>query len=117
MAVRIDSSTVHEPDVLVRRGPPLDDDALVVTDPIILVEVVSPSLHKRDSGSKLEACFRLPSVRHYLIVKTENQIIIHHRRDEAGTIDIRIIRDARIDLDPPGILVTDLFPEAPPGTA
>src|SRR3954451_18212623 len=44
MAVRIDSSTVHEPDVLVRRGPPLDDDSLVVTDPIILVEVVSPSL-------------------------------------------------------------------------
>jgi len=117
MAVRIDADTIYEPDALVRCGAPLDGNALVVTDPIIVVEVVSPSSHKRDSGSKLEAYFRLPSVRHYLVVKTENQVIIHHRRDEAGAIATRIIRDGRIDLDPPGIRVTELFPEAPPETA
>jgi Uma2 family endonuclease len=112
MAVRVDATTIYEPDVLVRCGPPLDDDATEVTDPLILVEVVSPSSRKRDSGSKLEDYFRLPSVRHYLVVKTENHAIIHHQRDETGVITTHIIRDGTLRLDPPGIRLSDLF--APP---
>ena len=109
MAVRVDADTVYEPDMLVRCGPPLDDTAVVIGDPMIIVEVVSPSSRRRDSGSKLEAYFRLPSVRHYLIVKTDNQAIIHHRRDEAGEISTRIVRDGVIALDPPGLVVTGVF--------
>jgi Uma2 family endonuclease len=109
ISVRIDETTIYEPDALVRCGPPLDDNATQVIDPLILVEVVSPSSRKRDSGSKLEDYFRLPSVRHYLIVKTENQAIIHHHRDEAGVITTRIIRDGALRLDPPGIELRGLF--------
>ena len=101
MSVRVDADTLYEPDAMVRCGPPIDDNATEVADPVILVEVVSPSSRKRDSGSKLEDYFRIPSVRHYLIVKTENQAIIHHRRDEAGTITTHIVRDGAIQLDPP----------------
>ena len=50
------------------------------SDPIIVVEVVSPSSLARDAGAKLEDYFRLPSVQHYLILKTENRTIIHHQR-------------------------------------
>lgn len=64
MAVRIDAQTIYEPDAMVRCGSPLDDDAVVVTDPLIIVEVGSPSSASRDTGSKLEAYFRLPSLRH-----------------------------------------------------
>jgi Uma2 family endonuclease len=95
--------------VLVRRGPPLDDDATEVTDPMIVVEVVSRSSHERDSGSKLEDYFRIPTVRHYLIVKTENHALIHHQRDEAGAISTHIVRDGTLRLDPPGLAVTGLF--------
>lgn len=109
MVVRVDAGTVCEPDALVRCGPPLNDNATEVADPVILVEVVSPSSRKCDSGSKLEGYFRIPSMRHYLIVKTENQAIIHHRRDEAGAITTHIIRDGAIQLDPPGLTVTGLF--------
>jgi Uma2 family endonuclease len=109
MTVRVDANTIYEPDVLVRCGPPIDDNAIEITDPIIVVEVVSPSSCKRDTGGKLEDYFRIPSVRHYLIVKTENQAIIHHHRDDAGTITTHIIRDGTIRLDPPGLLVTGLF--------
>jgi Uma2 family endonuclease len=112
MVVRIDATTIYEPDAMVRCGQPLDDDTVVVTDPLILVEVVSPSSGKRDSGSKLEDYFRLPSLRHYLIVKTQNRAIIHHQRDEAGVITTRIIRDGTLSLKPPGIELTDLFPTA-----
>jgi Uma2 family endonuclease len=109
MAVRVDADTIYEPDATVRCGSPVDDNATEVIDPVIVVEVVSPSSRKRDSGSKLEDYFRIPSVRHYLIVKTENQAIIHHRRDEAGGITTHIIRDGVVQLDPPGLTVTGLF--------
>jgi Uma2 family endonuclease len=110
MTVQVDADTIYEPDALVRCGPPLDDNATKVFDPVILVEVVSPSSRARDSGGKLEDYFRMPSVRHYLIVKTENRAVIHHERDAAGAITTRIIRDGPIRLDPPGIEVIGFFP-------
>jgi Uma2 family endonuclease len=109
MSVRVDADTVYEPDALVRCGTPLDDDAIEMADPLIVVEVVSPSSGRRDSGSKLEGYFRLPSVRHYLIVTIRNRAVIHHQRDEAGGITTRIIRDGPIRLDPPGIELAGLF--------
>lgn len=109
MAVRVDADTVYEPDAQVRCGPPLDDDAVQVTDPLVIVEVVSPSSHKRDTGSKLADYFRLPSLRHYLVVDTTRRVIVHHRRDEAGAIATSIVHDGPIRLDPPGIELTDVF--------
>lgn len=109
MAVEVDHSTTYEPDAMVRCGAPLPDDAIKVTDPLIIVEVLSPSTRARDAGAKLEDYFRLPSVRHYLILKTENQTVIHHERDPAGNISTRIIRNGPIRLDPPGIEISDLF--------
>jgi Uma2 family endonuclease len=100
---------VFEPDALVRCGPRLDDDAIEVADPLIVVEVVSPSSSRRDSGGKLEGYFRLPSVRHYLIVTVRTRAVIHHQRDEAGVITTRIIRDGPLRLDPPGIELDRLF--------
>jgi len=109
LSVRVDADTVYEPDALVRCGPPLDDDTVEITDPLIIVEVVSPSSVKRDSGSKLEGYFRLPSVRHYLIVTMRNRVVGHHHRDNAGIITTRIIRDGAIPLGPPGIELSGLF--------
>jgi Uma2 family endonuclease len=43
MAVQVDERTVYEPDVPMRCGPPLPDDAVKITDPVVVVEVVSPS--------------------------------------------------------------------------
>jgi Uma2 family endonuclease len=109
MAVRVDADTVYEPDAMVRCGAPLDDNVTEVTDPMVVVEVVFPIAHKCDSGSKLDDYFRIPSVRHYLIVKTQNKAIIHHRRDDAGGITTHIIRGGALQLDPPGLTVTGLF--------
>jgi Uma2 family endonuclease len=111
MAVRIDDWTVYEPDALVRCGPPLPGEAIEVMDPIIVVEVVSPSSRGVDRGVKLAGYFSLPSVRHYLIVDTDRRVVIHHRRDEEGQIVVRIVHDGSLALDPPGleIDVQDIF--------
>ena len=109
--VRIDDRTVYEPDALVRCGPPLPGDAIEVTDPVIVVEAVSPSSRGIDRGVKLASYFSLPSVRHYLIVDTDRRVVIHHRRDEEGQIGVRVFRDGLLTLDPPGLTieVRDIF--------
>ena len=78
MAVRIDADTVYEPDALVRCGERLGPNVVEVVDPVILVEVISPSTHEIDTTRKLGDYFRVPSVRHYLIVNTSRRTVVHH---------------------------------------
>jgi Uma2 family endonuclease len=114
MSVEASEHTVYEPDALVRCGAPLPPDAIKLSDPVIIVEVLSPSTSSRDVGPKLMDYFRLPSLRHYIIVRIENRTIVHHERGENGIILTRIVRDGPIVMDPPGITLTDCFP---PGVA
>ena len=111
MTVRIDNSTVYEPDALVRCGPRVPDDAIEIPDPTIVVEVVSRSSRSTDSGAKLGDYFMLPSVRHYLVANTDTGTITHHHRSEAGDISTRILRNGELVLDPPGLTldVASLF--------
>src|SRR5512143_129067 len=111
MAVEIDDGTVYEPDALIRRGERLDDDTVKITDPLIVVEVLSPSSQARDAGAKLADYARLSSLRHYLLVDTKTRAVIHHRMGDAVGIHTRILREGRLELDPPGIRlkIADLF--------
>jgi Uma2 family endonuclease len=109
MAVEIDATTTCEPDALVLCGPAVPPDTIKLTDPVIVVEVLAPSTRARDHGDKLIDYFRLPSVQHYLIVRTEDHAIIHHTRNADGSILTRIAREGVLRLDPPGLTV-GLFP-------
>ena len=67
MTVQVENSD-FEPDALLRCGPLLPGDATKVSDPLVLVEVLSPDSGTRDRATKLRAYFKLPTVQHYLIV-------------------------------------------------
>lgn len=104
MAVRVDESTVYEPDAMVRCGPRTPNDAVEVSDPVVVVEVVSRSSRGIDAGVKLADYFRLETVRHYLVVQPEARRVTHHQRVATGEIATRILgEDATLTLDPPGI--------------
>ncbi|MGD9508213.1 MAG: Uma2 family endonuclease [Geminicoccaceae bacterium] len=105
VSIEVDEQTTYQPDALVRCGEPLPGDTVTLSDPLIVVEVISPSSRARDTGAKLEDYFRLPSVRHYLIVRTDSRSVIHHARGEDGDIVTRILRGGLLALDPPGITV------------
>ncbi len=49
--------------------------------------------------------FRLPSVRHYLIVWADRRQIIHHHRDDTDAITTAMLTGGEIRLDPPGIAI------------
>jgi len=103
MAVPIDDTTAYEPDAVVQCGERVPDDATALPSPSIVIEVLSPSTRGRDTGAKLDDYFRLPSVQHYLLIKTERRSIIQHSRRDTGDIVTRIWQEGRIELDPPGI--------------
>lgn len=106
MAVPIDEETTYEPDAMVRCGDePVPDEATVVTDPVIVVEVVSPSSGGADSGGKLADYFKLPSVLHYVVVRPRRRSVVHHRRGGDGRIETSIVAGSTLELAPPGITV------------
>ena len=103
-----------EPDAIVNCGEAMADDATVAPNPVVVVEVLSPSTASIDTGGKLAGYFAVPSIVHYLIVHPVKRVIIHHRRNEKSGIDTRIIVSGDIKLDPPGITlaVQKIYDEA-----
>ena len=101
VSVEVDERTSYQPDALVRCGDPLPGDTVALSDPMIVVEVISPSSRARDTGAKLEDYFRLPTVRHYLIVRTDSCSVIHHGKGGDGAIVTRILHGGPLELDPP----------------
>ena len=45
----------------------------------------------------------MESIHHYLIVRPEQGVIVHHRRGEGAEIRTALVRDGRLRLDPPGL--------------
>lgn len=102
VTVEIDDDTDYEPDAIVNCGEKLPPDAVAATNPVVIVEVLSPSTQSVDAGGKLADYFRLASVQHYLLVRTTKREVIHHRRAE-NSIETRILKAGVIRLDPPGM--------------
>jgi Uma2 family endonuclease len=105
MTIPVEDSD-FEPDALLRCGPLLPGASTKVSDPLVLVEVLSPDSGTRDPVTKLRAYFRLPSVRHYLIVWPDEQRIVHHARVPNDRSATQVFGSGDIRLDPPGITVT-----------
>ena len=102
MTVRMNARTAFEPDALVVCPPPIDLSTMEIPNPVIVVEVLSPSTAADDHGVKLDGYFSLASVEHYLILDADRRVMIHHRRGQAGAIETRILRDGQVRFDPPG---------------
>ena len=103
MTVRVEARTAFEPDALVYCGSKVAPSSVEIPNPVILVEVLSPSTRHIDASKKLAGYFRLPSVAHYLIVDPTEPLILHHTRGTDDTILTHIVREGAIKLDPPGL--------------
>lgn len=72
------------PDTAVVRGRTqrAGDDALAVVNPLVLVEVTSPSTEEYDRGEKLRHYKNLPSLREVLIASHREPHLTLHRRED-----------------------------------
>ena len=106
MAVEIGDSD-YEPDAILYCGARLPIGSTTVPRSlIIVVEALCPSTSATDRAWKLREYFRLPSVRHYLIIWADRKQVVHHRRNDAGAIETSVLTSGEIGLDPPGIAIT-----------
>ena len=104
VVVRIDDHTAFEPDASIAANDSLDDDSILVPEPVVVVEVLSPSTAMRDASIKLEDYFRVPSIIHYLIVDADRKMVVQHHR-VGDKIETAIFHEGMLQLDPPGIAV------------
>jgi Uma2 family endonuclease len=114
MTVRIDDFTAREPDAAVQCGKSIDPDAVLLDAPVIVVEVVSPSSERDDTGAKLSEYFSVPSIQHYLIIDPFRKVVVHHARQTAGDIRTQILSAGTLAMTPPGLAVdvSELLPTA-----
>lgn len=93
------------PDVVVTCAAEIDETARLVPEPMIVVEVASPSTRLADVNDKVEFYSGIGSVQHYLVIEQDRRRLVYHGRGPSGGLEPRILREGEIALDPPGIRV------------
>jgi Uma2 family endonuclease len=81
----------YYPDVTVACGPhvPSARDPNALSNPTVIVEVVSPTTESFDRGRKFADYRRLQSLSDYLVVSQDREAIDHFHRNADGTWAIR----------------------------
>jgi Uma2 family endonuclease len=86
LRVRTPTGLTTYPDVTVVCGPrKIDDlDPLAITNPVLILEVLSRSTEEYDSGDKFEHYKTFPSLREYLLVSHRERSVEVRSRGEDG---------------------------------
>jgi Uma2 family endonuclease len=71
----------YYPDVSVTCSPLTGDENDIVPEPVLVIEVVSPSTGNRDRGIKKVAYFATPSIQQYAIIEQEAMRVDLYTRD------------------------------------
>lgn len=85
MKLRVEAADAYfYPDVMVTCSSTDVADPLVKREPLLLVEVLSPSTAAYDRGEKFAAYRQLPSLREYLVIDTDSRRCDLHRLGAEG---------------------------------
>jgi Uma2 family endonuclease len=117
LTIRIRDDRAFRPAAGVVCPPPPPPDAVVIDNPVVVGEVLSPTTADLDHGIKVQGYFSLASVEHCVILDADRRVAIHHRRGDGDYIETRFVSEGALTLAPPGIevRVEDLLgpPDAP----
>jgi Uma2 family endonuclease len=97
------------PDASIVCGPiamdPADPSRTTITNPVLIVEVLSPSTEEDDRGRKWQDYQLIPSLQEYVLVSQSAPRVEHYRRLESGWEyhdvregTLRLVSGATIDL-------------------
>jgi Uma2 family endonuclease len=99
MTVAVDDDTDFEPDVAIHCGAPIPRASLLIPNPVVVIEVLSPSTKRIDTSVKVDKYLKVAE--HYLIFRADRADVVHWRRGAASPTR----PSGRVTLDPPGITV------------
>lgn len=101
----IANHTVRYPDISVTCRP-VDDKDDRISEPILVIEVISPSTEREDRGRKKFDCFATPSIRQYAIVEQDTRRVdLYTRAGEVWTDEV-VEGDAVLNLSSIGVEVS-----------
>jgi Uma2 family endonuclease len=103
VAVGLHGDECRIPDVVVTCATEIDETARLVPEPVIVVEVASPSTRLADVNDKAEFYAGISSIEHYLVIEQDRRRAVFYGRGPSGGLEPRILRGGEIVLDPPGI--------------
>lgn len=90
------------PDCSVICGPLVQHEASPLStalNPLVLVEVTSDSSQEYDTGFKLDAYRRIPTLRDYVVVShRERRITVHHRESSGEWTTTVAIRGGAVEV-------------------
>jgi Uma2 family endonuclease len=88
--LRIKASMFHSyryPDIVVVCGKPKysDDKFDTITNPTVIIEVLSPSTENEDRGKKLREYRQIESLQEYLLISQDSPVIERYMRPKEGS--------------------------------
>jgi Uma2 family endonuclease len=96
------------------EGDPADPLGATITNPTLLVEVLSPSTEQEDRGNKWQHYQLIPSLQEYVIVSQSERRVEHYRRLPSGAWEYRDATAGRVELQSgPRIDLTSLYENLP----
>lgn len=84
MGIYLSSTRSFYADAIVAGAPPQYDLNLRLRNPVVIVEVLSPSTEVFDRDKKFKAYQGLPSLRHYLLVSQHDIFVTHYVKNTDG---------------------------------
>ncbi len=90
------------PNVMVRCGP-LESGAVHLSDPVVIIEVLSPGTEARDRHEKWALYQKLDSVKHYVLVARDKAHIEVFSRGEAEWSGFQVLEGLEPSLNLPAI--------------
>ena len=86
-----------KPDIVVRCGS-ASGSRTFITDPLAVVEVLSPSTIDIDRGPKLDFYKSIPTMRHITLVYQDQMRVEHYRRTDTG-FELEVLKTATESLE------------------
>lgn len=103
MRVQLKNNCVCYPDVVIVSGEPVfaDQNADILQNPTVVVEIISSTTNLTDKGQKLESYLAMESVRECVLLRADEMRVEHYARQNAKQWIYRIYneRDDVITLD------------------
>jgi Uma2 family endonuclease len=106
------------PDVSMVCGPieddPADPSRTTITNPTLIIEVLSPTTEQDDRGDKWEHYQRVPSLQEYVLVSQSHPRVEHYRRLTTGGWEYHDVTEGVVRLASGAVLdLARLYAELP----
>lgn len=113
IGVRVGVNAEYVPEVVVFPAGIIQENDRHAPNPVIVVEVLSPSSRNKDLRTKADGYGRVPTIEHYLAVDPDGGVVVPFRRKGAKLVRPKEgLTTGELRLDPPGLIlkVEDLLP-------